>query len=150
MMCSSISSKCDYKRFRNLRQRSAVLYYLCFTEGHFLPREKQCIGVTGKNAVSTTMVCNKNDLAVKWIWTAYDQMLNLKTLTCLIPKTRRKFSMRKCNVNVNSQKWACQIPYINVSNRGRPTFKQRWIKPEDGSYFQNCSQNLFSYKGKRN
>ena len=107
------------------------------------------------------MRCNKNNASVKWIWTIDEQMLNLKTLKCLrgdkvLSKNRKrtikKFSMEQCNISSLKQKWVCTERSLEqqgtrVKNKGTLKFTSDWIKPNDSSYFKNCGQQIYSYRG---
>lgn len=106
------------------------------------------------------MSCNEHDLSVKWIWTLHHgQMLNLKTLKCLKGESTRigrgnfdtTFSVEQCNSNVLKQQWECKRRLIRrklLRNKGAMGFKFKWLVPGNDSYFQNCTENIYSYKGK--
>ena len=119
--------------------------------GKFLPRGNKCIGVTDDEEV-VNMNCNKHDLSVKWIWTLHHgQMLNLKTLKCLKgenKKTNKSFSVEKCDSSVLRQQWECKKKGQLLKNKEAMGFKLKWLMPGKDSYFQNCTENIYSYKGK--
>ena len=122
-------------------------------------KKTKCIGINRKEKIAN-MSCKVDNLSVQWIWTTDGQMLNLKTLTCLrgdiIMKGKKgkktitkKFSLERCDFRSQKQKWACIQPNsTTVRNKGSANFTSKWINRSDDSYFQNCTPQEKSYKGK--
>ena len=124
--------------------------------GKFLPRGNKCIGVTDDEKI-VDMNCNKHDPSVKWIWTLDDgQMLNLKTLKCLKGESKKlknstfdtTFSVEQCDSSVLRQQWECRKKEQLLKNKEAMGFRLKWLMPGKDSYFQNCTENIHSYKGK--
>lgn len=102
------------------------------------------------------MNCNRHDPSVKWIWTLHHgQMLNLKTLKCLKGESKKigrrrvkTISMEQCDSSVSKQQWECRRQGQLLKNKGARGFGLKWLVPGNDSYFQNCTENIYSYKGK--
>ena len=60
--------------------------------------------------------------------------------------------MEQCNISSPKQKWVCTERSLEqqgtrVKNKGTLNFTSDWIKPNDSSYFKNCGQQIYSYRG---
>ena len=149
---TTITTKLTYKNHN--------IYHFSCTGGKLLPGNKQkCLGVNNKGKLAN-INCSVDKLSVEWIWTIDEQMLNLKALKCLRGdiivkinkkgklKTTKEFSLERCNIKSQEQKWACTQPGSQeVKNQGSPNFTSKWINGRHASYFKNCAQHIFSYKG---
>ena len=69
------------------------------------PKLGRCVGNT--EGIVHLVDCKSADPLDRWIWTDYEQLLHLKTNSCLSVEVDGKVLLKSCNTPIKSQKWYC-------------------------------------------